>query len=201
MGRNKKQNMETEIMENVGQDIPPYPFDDDIKEDLVLTDVENMTATELESRFTAKQLAIYACQYINAGTSTVEKWAKKDIIAVILNKGMNKESKPRVRNDDTKRYVRGFTDILNKIKIERDNKPLEILPRESFENAAINIIAEKEAKGELTYSGANKYILAIAGAALLFDTFYGFNNIGKLIQKIKDKRAEKKNAEPSNPTK
>ncbi|MDR1976515.1 MAG: hypothetical protein LBQ18_05935 [Campylobacteraceae bacterium] len=166
----------------------------EIESPFTVTEVENeqdetpQTRTELE-QMTAKQLAVIAAQYVNASQETIVKWAKKDIISVILNKGMDKKSSPRqsATKSDSRMLIETLISFLDGVKIQREQKPLYKPAKEIFSNNAINIVDEKFQDGTLSAHGTSRILAVSVGLFLIVDAFIGAKNIPAFYTKIKEK--------------
>jgi hypothetical protein len=188
MGRHKKQEIELKKQENEENDGIPYiDIDNNITDDAD----SKYSYTQLEA-MTAKQLSVIASQYINASPDTIVKWAKKDIIKVIQNKGYDKEAKarPAQSKTDTQNLVNSVLDFLESVKFEREEKRLYKPLREVFANNSVNVIEEKTQGADM--HGASKIIVAITGALILTDALIGFKNLGSFIKKVKAKFVKEK---------
>jgi hypothetical protein len=179
------------IEKGADMDIPPSPFDlnetDNIEVEYVTTELEQMTG---------KELAAIATQYINAAPETIAKWKKADIIAVILNKGIDKKSRPRQGvKSETRQLIDDVLSFFDAVKINREQKPIYEPLKKTVATNAVNIVDKKVAEGSIRLNTANGLILSVSGLALIFDALYGFKNAPALFAKIKAKFKKEKTDE------
>jgi hypothetical protein len=184
-----KQDKDNNTDMEVVNDIPPSPFMEDMEDIETSKTDEKYTRTELENR-TAKELAVMASEYINANPETIAKWAKKDIITVILNKGYDKKSAPRQNRTrtDTENVIIGVLDFLDNIKEEREQKRLYKPLKDVFKNNATNVIDEGLGSGAINLNTASKVVVVVAGSLILIDSFIGLKKIPELIKNWKNKK-------------
>jgi hypothetical protein len=169
-------------------DIPDSPFTETEEQ----TENKEYTRTQLENK-TAKELAVMASEYITASPETIAKWAKKDIITVIINKGYDKKSAPRQNRTktDTENIIGGVLDFLDSVKEEREQKRIYKPLKEVVKNNAVNVIDESLESGTINLHTASKIVVAVGGSLVLIDAFIGFKKIPELF---KDWKEKKKNA-------
>lgn len=168
---------------------PPSPFEVESEN---LESEKDYTATELE-KFTNKELAVIAAGYIQASEETIAKWAKKDIIAVILNKGIDKKTRPRQSGvkSETAILIDDLLNFLDDIKQERTNKPLYQPLRKSVRNNAVNIAEKNIAEGKINMDTASAAILVIGGIVLVVDTFIGIKPAFLKLKEFFKRKKEK----------
>ncbi|MDR3178409.1 MAG: hypothetical protein LBT96_05445 [Campylobacteraceae bacterium] len=188
-----KKDKDNNVVNGIEADNPPYPFTDENDTDGGVEN-ETYTRTELENK-TAKELAVIASDYITASPETIAKWAKKDIITVILNKGYDKKSAPRQNRTrtDTENVVLGILDFLDGIKEEREQKKLYKPLKEVVKNNAVNVIDGSLESGAINLHTASKAVLILGGFLILVDSVIGFKKIPELIKRWKEKRGSDKN--------
>ena len=183
-GREKIEKQEVERNDKNDDAIPYIDINSDTIDNSDI-EINGYTYTQLEN-MTARQLSEIASNYINASPETIQKWAKKDIIKVIQNKGYDKEAKPRASQTktDAQNLINGVVDFLDAIKFEREEKKLYKPLKDVFTNNSVNVLDEKINDGSLGLNGANKIIIAVTGGLLLFDALVGFKNIKEFYKKV-----------------
>jgi len=142
---------------------------------------------------TGKQLAKMAQPYSSKTLKVLEKTAKATLCDIILNKSENKphEDKPHARESRTKSQTESFIEnavsLLEVMKRQRDDEPLNASAREIFTKQAVIYADQKATEGQMNVDKANTALFVISAGAILFDGLIGFKNSPTLFKKIKNK--------------
>ena len=152
------------------------------------------TYSELMKK-TGRELAEMAAPFTDKSVTTLSKMAKKDLIKIIQDglagKVNEKEQEAKARKNRTKseaeQLIEAMIHTLEAFKVQREHKPLNPVIKKVFEQQAVNYTSKKVEEDNITPEGINKALLFGTGALLLVDGLVGFENIPKIIEKIKKK--------------
>ena len=142
-----------------------------------------------------KELAKMAQPYSTYKLISLERMSKAKLCDIILNKGDKKkaddEEKPHARSarsaSETEQFIDTALVMLDMLKRNRDNEPLNPTAKDIFKKQAVVYADEKIKNNELNVDKANTALFALAGAAILYDGIIGFKNTPTLFNKIKNK--------------
>jgi len=145
-------------------------------------------------KLTCKELAKMAQPYSTYKLISLERMSKAKLCDIILNKTDKKkddEDKTHSRaartSSETEQFIDTALVMLDMLKRNRDNEPLNPTAKDIFKKQAVVYADEKIKNNELNVDKANTALFALAGVAILYDGIVGFKNTPTLLNKIKNK--------------
>lgn len=188
MGNGEAKEAPRGTRKGVNEEIDDY-FTEDTQESNALNRNELM-------KLTGKELAKLAQPYSTLQLNSLERIAKAKLCDMILAKSdTKKDDEPKARtartSSQSEQMIDTVLNILDVLKHNRDNEPLNATAKEIFKKQAVVYADEKIDAGEMDTDKASNMFLYLSAGAILFDGIIGFKNAPSLITKVKNKFSKK----------